>query len=186
MDYSINLGGNDMLKRVKQVVAAVTAEITTADQLFVSQYLNTKEQTLFWGMNLPDQRHVLNVAYTALKLAEKQKDIDKNLLVLCALLHDVGKVKGDVSTMDKIMTVIGHKISPGWAKKWGRLGRGNKYKNLRHAFYIYFHHAQRSATMLQRIGTNPQVVEIVAKHHKTPADHDRLELVLLRKADDLN
>ena len=175
-----------MFKRVKQVVAAVTAEITPEDRLFVNRYLNMKEQTLFWGMNLPDQRHVLNVAYTALQLAEKQENVDKRLLVTCALLHDVGKIKGDVSTLDKIMTVIGHKVSPQWAKRWGKLGRGNKLHNLRHAFYIYFHHAQRSATMLQKIGVIPQVVDIVAKHHKTPADHDPLELVILQKADDLN
>lgn len=105
-----------MLKRVKQVVAAVTAEITPEDRLFVNQYLNKQEQTLIWGMNLPDQRHVLNVAYTALTLAENQKNIDLNLLVTCALLHDVGKVKGDVSTVDKIVNVIGHKVSPSWAK----------------------------------------------------------------------
>ena len=175
-----------MLKRVKQVVAAIGAEITPEDRLFVNHYLNKQEQTLVWGMNLPDQRHVLNVAYTALQLAEKYEKIDLDLLVICALLHDVGKIKGDVSTMDKIMTVIGHKVSPRWAQKWGKLGRGNKYKNLRHAFYIYFHHAQRSANMLQAIGIKPQIVEIVAKHHKAPADHDPLELVILRKADDLN
>ena len=175
-----------MLKRVKQVVAAVTAEITPEDRLFVDRYLHTKEQTLIWGMNLPDQRHVLNVAYTALRLAENQENIDRELLITCALLHDVGKIKGDVSTMDKIMTVIGHKVSPRWAQQWGRLGRGGKVKNVRHAFYIYFHHAQRSANMLQEIGVRSQVVDIVAKHHKAPADHDPLELILLRKADDLN
>jgi putative nucleotidyltransferase with HDIG domain len=175
-----------MLKRVKQVMAALTAEITKEDRLFVNHYLNSKEQTLFWGMNLPDQRHVLNVAYTALQLAQQEEKIDKQLLVTCALLHDVGKVKGDVSTADKIMTVIGHKVSPQWAKQWGKLGRGNKLTNLRHAFFIYFHHAQRSATMLQEIGVRPQVVDIVAKHHKAPADFDPLELLVLRKADDLN
>lgn len=175
-----------MLKRVKQVIAAVTAVITLEDELFLKKYLDTKEQTLFWGMNLPDQRHVLNVAYTALELAKNQEKIDEKLLIKCALLHDVGKIKGDVSTADKIMTVIGHKLSPQWAKNWGRLGRGNKLANLRHAFHIYFHHAQRSATMLEKIGANSQVVNIVAKHHKAPEVNDPLELVILRQADDLN
>ena len=175
-----------MLKRVKQVVAALTANITPEDRDFVNQYLNTREQTLVWGMNLPDQRHVLNVAYTALQLAKEYDHIDQQLLVRCALLHDVGKVKGDVSTIDKIVTVVGHKLSPQWAKKWGRLGRGNKVANLRHAFYIYFHHAQRSATMLQKIDVMPAVVNIVSQHHSAPADHDPLELVILRKSDDLH
>ncbi|WP_378954092.1 HD domain-containing protein [Pelosinus sp. sgz500959] len=175
-----------MVKRVKQVIAALTAKITHDDRLFVNRYLTSSEQILFWGMNLPDQRHVLNVAYTALRLAKAHKNIDINLLVRCALLHDVGKIKGDVSTMDKIITVIGHRFAPRWSKKWGRLGRGNRLMNIRHAFYIYFYHAHRSSTMLKAIGASPKVIELVAKHHETPAEHDPLELMLLRKSDDLH
>ena len=175
-----------MFKRVKQVVAAVTATFTPEDQVFVSRYLNTAEQKLFFGMNLPDQRHVLNVAQTALQLAQHQQKIDINLLVKCALLHDVGKIKGDVSTIDKIITVMGHKLSPRYAKQWGRLGRGSKLDNIRHAFYIYFNHAERSAAMLKEIGVKTTIVKIIGKHHKAPADDDPLELVILRKSDDLN
>ncbi|MBP2626716.1 MAG: metal dependent phosphohydrolase [Firmicutes bacterium] len=175
-----------MFNRVKQVVAALTAHITSEDKDFIKEYLNAAEQKLFWGMNLPDQRHVLNVAQTALQLAQHQQLIDINLLVKCALLHDVGKIKGDVSTIDKIITVMGHKLSPRWVKQWGRLGRGSRVDNIRHAFYIYFNHAQRSAAMLKEIGSNPQIVEIVAKHHEAPADYDPLELVILRKSDQLH
>jgi len=174
-----------MLNRVKQVVAALTASFTPEDKVFVSHYLNTAEQKLFLGMNLPDQRHALNVARTALQLAQQQK-IDINLLAKCALLHDVGKIKGDVSTIDKIITVMGHKWSPRWAGQWGRLGRGSKLDNLRHAFYIYFNHAKRSAVMLQGIDSAPQMMEIVSKHHEAPADDDPLELILLRRSDDLH
>ena len=175
-----------MFKRIKQVVAALTAAVTDADKIFVERYLTNAEQVLFWGMNLPDQRHVLNVAYTALKLAQHQQNIDTNLLVKCALLHDVGKIKGDVSTYDKIITVIGHRLFPQRAKGWGQLGRGTRVENVRHAFYIYYHHAHRSAAMLKKIGTPSQVIEIIAKHHETPADHDPLELVMLRRCDDLH
>lgn len=173
-----------MVNRVKQVISALTAKIIPDDKLFVSHYLTADEQVLFWGMNLPDQRHVLNVAYTALKLAKEHQNIDRKLLVKCALLHDVGKIKGDVSTMDKIMTVMGHHLAPRWAKQWGRLGRGGRFRNIRHAFYIYFHHAHRSATMLQAIGACPRMLEIIAKHHEAPAENDPLELMLLRKSDD--
>jgi len=175
-----------MFNRVKQVIAALTASLTPEDKVFVSHNLNTAEQKLFWGMNLPDQRHAINVAQTALQLAQHQQKIDINLLVKCALLHDVGKIKGDVSTIDKIITVMGYALSPRWAKQWGRLGRGSKLTNIRHAFYIYFNHAKRSAAMLSDIGTAPQIIKIVAKHHKAPADCDPLELVLLRKSDDLH
>ena len=175
-----------MMNRVKQVIAAVTAKITFDDQLFINRYLTTTEQILFWGMNPPDQRHVLNVAYTALKLAKEHSTIDSNLLVKCALLHDIGRIKGDMSTMDKIMTVIGYRFAPRWAQRWGRPGRGNRVRNIRHAFYIYFHHAQRSGALLKKIGACPRLIEIVTKHHETPGEDDPLELILLRKADDLH
>jgi len=175
-----------MLKRVKQVVGALTARITLEDQVFVKKNLNATEQKLFWGMNVPDQRHVLNVAQTALQLAVCEPKIDKKLLAKCALLHDVGKIKGDVSTIDKILTVVGHNLSPRYAKQWGRLGRGSKLDNIRHAFYIYFHHAERSAAMLKEIDVTSEIVEIISRHHEAPADDDPLELVILRKSDDLN
>jgi putative nucleotidyltransferase with HDIG domain len=175
-----------MLKRIKQVVAAVTATITLEDRSFANSYLNTDEQALLWAMNLPDQRHVLNVAYTVLQLAKLHQQADTSLLVKCALLHDVGKIKGDVSTVDKIITVMGHTLLPQWSKQWGRPGRGSKLTNIRHAFYIYFHHAHRSAVMLTAIGADPQLVEIVARHHQTPTDHDPLELILLRRSDDMH
>lgn len=175
-----------MFHRIKQVLAALTATISPEDRAFVEIYLNSNAQTLFWAMNVADQRHVLNVAYTALQLAEGQPTINTVLLIKCALLHDVGKIKGDVSTFDKILTVIGHKFLYKKTKKWARLGRGSRLSNIRHAFYIYFNHGDRSAAMLQAIGESSQVIEFVAKHHKTPADDDPLELILLRQSDNIH
>lgn len=175
-----------MWKRIQQVYSAITAKIEPKDRHFIQEHLNEKEQKLFWQMNLPDQRHVLNVAYTALDLAHGRPEVNQALLLKCALLHDVGKVKGDVSTMDKVITVVVHAFAASWAKKWGCYGRGNKVKNLRHAFYIYYHHPERSAAMLGEIQTERAVIEIIAKHHKTPAEQDPPELVLLRAADDMH
>lgn len=175
-----------MFNRIKQVIAAVTAKITVEDEAFVADNLDAAGQNLFWGMNLPDQRHALNVAYTALKLAGHVDGIDRGMLVKSALLHDVGKIKGDVSTVDKIITVLAHKFAAGWAERWGHPGRGSTLDNVRHAFYIYFNHADRSASLLERAGAPRQLIEIVRKHHEAPADDDPPELVILRKADNLN
>lgn len=152
----------------------------------MERYLDPNEAAFFWQMNLPDQRHALNVAYTAEKLAANEKGIDQTLLLKCALLHDVGKIKGDVSIADKIITVILDTFVPRWAKSWQRLGRGGKIANLRHAMYIYYHHAARGAAMLKVAGIGSQVTEIVARHHEPPADGEPLELKLLRTADSLN
>lgn len=175
-----------MSKRVKQFISAITARITEADRSFVKKYLNNEQAAFFWQMNLPDQRHALNVAYTALELAAGHKDIDRQLLITCALLHDVGKVKGDVSTADKVLTVIFDKFSPDWAKQWGRLGRGSKIDNLRHAVYIYYNHAARGAAMLRAAGVPEKITEMIAKHHEAPAAGEPAELSLLKTADTLN
>lgn len=175
-----------MLNRVRQVLAALTAKVTDTDEQFINKHLLAQEQVLFWRMNLPDQRHALNVAYTALQLAQQQPNADLNILVKSALLHDVGKVKGDVSTFDKILTVMAHKIIGKQVKLWGKPGRGSKLANLRHAVYTYFYHPQRSAELLNSIDEDPLIVEIVSKHHKAPAENDPPELRILRMADNMN
>jgi len=175
-----------MLNRFKQVVAALSATITAADHHYIRKNLKAEERSLFYGMNLPDQRHALNVAYTALVLARDRTGVDEELLVKSALLHDVGKVRGDVSTMDKILTVIAHKLASSWFRGWGKYGRGSKLANLRHAVHIYFHHPERSADMLAAIGTGQDIVGIVRRHHEAPEDGDPLELTILRQADNLH
>ncbi len=175
-----------MLHRIKQVFAALTASITPKDREFIEQHLNSEAQKLFWAMNVPDQRHALNVAYTALRLANNYSNVNSKLLVKCALLHDVGKVKGDISTIDKIITVIGDYFFQNQLRKWEKQGRGSKMQNLRHAFYIYFHHAAVSAGMLRKIGERPEMIDIIANHHKTPAEGDPLELTLLIESDNRN
>lgn len=167
------------------MISALTAKLYPADRAFIEKHLNHREQALFFAMNLPDQRHSLNVAYTAIDLAKPIADVDEVMLIKASLLHDVGKVYGDVSTFDKIVTVIAYKFAPVWSEKWAEFGKGNKLANLRHAFYIYFNHAERSKEKLIAIGLN-EVAELVSKHHKAPAGDDPLELVILRKADDKN
>lgn len=174
-----------MLKRIKQVVSALTAEIYTEDKQFIQKHLEENEQKLFWSMNLPDQRHALNVAYTAIQFAKKIPNLNKEKLIKMSLLHDVGKVRGDVSTLDKIITVVAYNFAPNWSEKWGKHGKGNKIDNLRHAFYIYFYHPKISKEKLKAVGLT-DLAELVSRHHEAPTDDDPLELVILREADDAN
>lgn len=175
-----------MWRRFRQVFAALTARWTAADTEFVSTWLTPAEQDLFYAMNLPDQRHAVSVAHTARTLAAGRPDADIVLLTRCALLHDVGKVKGDVSTFDKTFAVVAHRLAPGAATRWGRQGRGGRVANLRHALHVYFHHPERSATRLEAIGADARLVGIVRRHHEPPEPGEPVELTLLRQADDMH
>ena len=172
-------------QRVRQVWAALQAVITEADRELVQAYLNEAEQKLFWAMNLPDQYHCLGVVRSARQLAAGREDVEERFLIRLALLHDVGKIKGDVSTKDKIAMVLLHRLAPG-IRKWGREGRGSKVSNARHAIHVYFHHPERSARLLLAAGCETALVEAVKKHHKAPEAEEPPELTLSRQADDLN
>ena len=173
--------------RAKQFWAAITAHITIEDSIWVNGILSPREASLFWRMNLPDQPHAIRVAQSALVLAQRvREDVDTELLLRGALLHDVGKVYGDVSTADKVITVIGHKFAPRMMRSWGREGRGSRLDNLRHACYVYFHHPRRSAEFLKEIGAEKELIELVFHHHEPMVHGERIELTLLRQAEELH
>jgi len=160
--------------------------VTAVDRTFVAENLTHAERDLFFAMNLPDQYHALQVAYTAGRLAAGRDDVDLELLTRCALLHDVGKVKGDVSTFDKAVAVAVHRIALRWAENWGRPGRGGKVANLRHALYVCLHHPERSAALLEEAGGDERLIAIIRRHHLPPATGEPAELTILRAADELH
>lgn len=173
-----------MWRRAKQVFAALTAKMTAADREFVASWLTPAERALFFAMNLPDQCHALRVAHTARAIAAGREGVDAGLLTRCALLHDVGKVKGDVSTFDKTFAVLAHRFAPGIAQKWGRPGRGGRVANLRHALHVYFHHPERSAALLADIDGDERLIAIIRRHHLPRSPGEPAELTILRQADD--
>lgn len=103
-----------MIRRVKQFWRAIKAKITDEDKLFIGKYLNEEEQKLFFNMQVFDQRHSLNVAYTAGLIIKEQKieDIDEDLLFKACLLHDIARTKQDICLGDKVVNVLISKIAP--------------------------------------------------------------------------
>lgn len=173
------------MRRVKQVLSALRAKVTPADKAFAARHLTPSELALFWQMSIPDQRHCLNVAYTAANLTDKLQGINRTALIKAALLHDIGRKSGDVSTADKIIAVIGRAVcGGGFAKTWGKQGRGDVWQNLRHALYVSANHPEIGANLLRSVGTEDQVVDLVRCHHQPAGLACSPELSLLQQADD--
>jgi len=172
-----------VFRRVRQVQAALFARITPADEVYIAEHLNSREQHLFWKMAVADQYHALQVAKTVLRMADEHQVVERELLRKAALLHDVGKMRGDISTIDKIITVLVHALSPRAGRILARPGRGGLIANLRHAFYIYGHHARRGAKLAAQAGVAAPVVEWIRRHHQKLTTDDPLELRLLQAAD---
>jgi len=172
-----------VFKRARQVWAALVARITPADELYIAEHLNSREQQLFWQMALVDQFHALQVTKSAMDLADRYPEVDRELLRKAALLHDVGKMRGDISTLDKIITILVHAVSPRAGRIIARSGKGGKIANLRHAFYIYGHHARRGARLAANAGLEAPVVDWIRRHHQKLTADDTLEFRLLQEAD---
>ena len=164
--------------RVKQFIRAVTARVTVDDGKYISAHLNTEEQKLFFAMSVADQAHCLRTAYRVERLViEDQRGVNREFLIRCALLHDVGRLAGDLTILGKIFVVLITSIAPKFAERLEINGN--------HELYVYHHHAELGAQKIQRIGLFKEA-KIIAKHHAPPKPEDPLELKLLRVADNEN
>lgn len=182
-----------MIQRIRQFIRAINAKITSEDIEFVNKFLNDQEKKLFFSMQVFDQRHVLNVAYTAKRFIQEQEvKVDEFLLMRACLLHDVGRNAKDICLADKVINVLVSKLLPKQSLKWAKnaqpLGK-LKYKSFwqkrRYALYIYFYHAQIGAELLQRMGLY-EIAEIIREHHNCLTENACVELQILCKADSLN
>ena len=165
-----------IIKRIRQFFHALTSKISADDHKYILTHLDQTEQKLFFAMDVVDQCHAIRTAYCIERFAiEGKQGIDREFLIRCALLHDIGRVKGDMSTCGKVFTVLISAFLPKFADSLEQ--RGN------HWIYIYRHHAQIGALKLQQIGLYRES-KIISKHHSPPDPSDTPELKLLRLADD--
>jgi putative nucleotidyltransferase with HDIG domain len=140
-------------------------------------------------MSVPDQRHCFNVAYTAQQLAACSSGLRLRLLTRAALLHDVGRLNNDLSTAVKVLAVLFSAAFPVRARQWadGKLRRTHCIvARFHHGLFVYYHHGAIGAKRLQQLGSEAELIKMVARHHQLGADDDSAELALLRQADQMN
>ena len=174
-----------MIRRIKQFYFACRAEIKDEDFKIIEENLTLEEQKLFLNMSIQDQFHSIKVFNTIVKIAKEYENVDVITLKKLALLHDVGRKDKDLSTFDKIITVLLYNFCPEIARNIAKFGRGNKIKNIRHAIYIYLNHPEIGAMLIKNLGNN-NIAEIVAKHHQKFDVNESLELYILKRADNEN
>lgn len=156
----------------------MTANLSQDDNRYIAAHLNDAEQKIFFAMSIVDQCHSLNVAYSIERLViEDKQGIDREFLIRCALLHDVGRVEGDMSIPQKIFAVLAMTFAPSFANRLELNGN--------HAIYVYRHHAEIGGRKLQQIGLFKEA-KIIARHHSPISPDDPKELKLLRIADEEN
>ena len=124
-------------------------------------------------MDLTDQRHCLDVARTLL-----QEGTSPHVLIQAALLHDVGKIRGDLTMVQRICLSLCPRT---WMEKLAQ-GQGK----LANAAHVQLIHPQRGAHMAQCFGAEQRVVSLISGHHRRELTHKDEFLARLQAADELN
>ncbi|AQS59290.1 HDIG domain-containing metalloprotein [Desulforamulus ferrireducens] len=171
------------IQRVKQFWYAIMSQLGPAEIEFVQKILSPQEQTLFFAMDRPTQTHCYRVAQTCLELIANQKNINQELLIKSALLHDIGKPANCITTLDKVFIVLLNALAPWIFKKILRSSRrGHFIQACKH----HVNHAAQGAALAEKAHLPGPMVALIKNHHHPPRPEDPPELVLLRQADELN
>jgi len=166
----------------QRVINLFRRKLNKVDRELVESYLDEAGLFLFNQMSFSDQKHAVTVARYL--LSEKVDTQGANLrpLIKGALLHDVGKVKGEIAWWNRILVGLIRRFFPRLRTKWGKRGEGG----LNHALYVDLHHPSRGAYMAESLGIDPTVVSLIKHHHDEPNERTNLELALLQNADAKN
>ncbi len=173
-----------MMQRVHQFFRAIRARLYAEDIDYIKNYLPDEAQRLFFAMNVSDQYHALHVAYTAERIGAGQS-LDLPFLIRCALLHDVGRRKGDMGIIGKVFAVLLHSACPEFSRSWAKKERDSLLDYLRYALYVYYCHPAIGADLLRQAGFL-QEADLIRHHHEPAKAEDSLVLRILRQADEQN
>jgi putative nucleotidyltransferase with HDIG domain len=172
--------------RFKQFMFAVSSRAHSEDTKFVSEYLTVNETALF--ERLPDdiRKHLIHIAKKLLSVSrEAPPEMDVRLLVRVGLLHDIGKGIVHLSIADRVVMVILRRAMPSLYNSLADRGHNERAGRIARKFYVHREHAKIAADLLGAAGTEHKVIDIINRHSSKPAADDPIELVLLRKADEV-
>ncbi len=148
------------IKRIRQFYRAIFDRIDANDLEFIKKFLPLEcEQKIF----------SVNVA----RMIEEKFHGDR-FEIRCGLLHDVGRVNGDLNIFGKVFCVL--------AEKFPALIMTSSQKNM---FEVYKNHALIGAEKLRAIGLNSEA-DIISKHHDPENKNDSPALKKLRASDESN
>jgi len=135
--------------------------------------LSPGEAELFAAMSRYDLAHSLAVA---------SRLVDDPLLHRAGLLHDAGKLRGELGLFTRwLYTALeiaapallrriaagieGQAVGEGVMERMRMLTRG-----WRRGLYVQLHHGEIAALMLERMGSEEELVRLVGRHQQEPRD----------------
>ncbi|HEX2955138.1 MAG TPA: HD domain-containing protein, partial [Bacillota bacterium] len=154
--------------------------LSESDHALVANYLDDPGKFLFYQMDPIDQRHTIKVARRLLHEVAFRRGVDTERLIQAALLHDAGKVKGDINRFYRVLVGLIRRIAPGLRSHWAS---GLRKYRFRYACYVDLVHPGRGAYMASLLGVDVLVVDLIREHHEPRRHGQTPELSYLQAAD---
>jgi hypothetical protein len=168
--------------RIRQGLRAVIAFSQPVEFPLAVEYLTPELMTLFQRMRRSEQLHSLNVLRDVLAQGSTPRD-----LAVAALLHDVGKSRYPMGTLQKTLAVLVRAISPMLFERWSK---GNPTNLWKRPFVVYVNHPAWSAQLIADAGASANAVWLVERHQESADQWDNHPLAALlrrlQQADDSN
>jgi len=116
------------VRRVAQFFRTVAAQrgLREDEVRWVQKHLSTQEEALFWQMSPIDQKHAVEVSRRAAALATAEgltSPRELRVLIRAGLLHDIGKIGGDMTLWQRVAIVLVQRLSPKLARALAERGK---------------------------------------------------------------
>lgn len=171
---------------IKRFFGLWNPKLTPMDIELVESYLDDAGKFLFFQMSQADQLHSISVAKIVISEAGFIRGLNHQALVKAALLHDVGKVEGELSFFSRLAAGTIRRINPNWRNKLAVNSRKPFWGKIRYGFYVDMIHPARGSHMAKIFGIDDLVVKLIRHHHDPPSNDQAPELTWLQMADSRN
>jgi putative nucleotidyltransferase with HDIG domain len=172
-----------ILYRVKQFLWHLNTRISTKEKIYVLNHLDDIEYNIFNKLSKAEQKHSIRVAIKIEEICEEYKskgiNVDRDKLIIAALLHDIGKAYKKLNIIDKSVIVILDKITRGKLKKY------TMFKKID----TYYNHAEKGANILKGLKYDEKIIYLIENHHKDIGkneENQNLELLALIYSDSVS
>ncbi|MBN1145768.1 MAG: HD domain-containing protein [Anaerolineales bacterium] len=146
-----------VLYRVVQFWRALTITPSPEELSQARQLLSPNLLALFLRLQASEQAHSLSVFRRLREHHETNPD-----LLAAALLHDVGKSRFPLRLWERVEIVLGRKLCPERAKRWGQA----EARGWRRPFVIAEQHAAWGAEMAAGAGASAMTVALIGRHQE--------------------
>jgi hypothetical protein len=158
------------------------APLSPVEQAEVARVLASPALRALFARHTPsEQAHALRVLRAV--AAGPHPYTRQPELLQAALLHDVGKTVAPVNIFERTLAVLGRRLFPRRAARWGQ----GQPRGLRKAFVVAAQHPAWGADLCVQAGAPPLTIALVRRHQNSipqPKTAEDQMLRLLHAADD--